>query len=104
MHTAAPWTANLHHTQERAGRTYGFIQADGVVPVAAVVLGVEGYSQDEGRANAKAIAATPDFMEAAAMMTASEQSGGTMWWRGFEMLKAAYKKAGGEFPSMNDQQ
>lgn len=53
-------------------------------------------------ANAQAICAVPDFMEAARLMTAAEQSGGDMWWKGFAMLKAAYKKAGGEFPSMNE--
>ena len=26
-----PWQANLHHTQEQAGRTYGFIHAGSAV-------------------------------------------------------------------------
>lgn len=41
--TRGPWKANLHHTQKSAGRTYGFISGNGVVPVAAVTLCVEGY-------------------------------------------------------------
>jgi hypothetical protein len=54
--TPGPWTANLHHTQVTAGRTYGFIHAGAAVPIAAVTLGVEGCSQAEGRANAAFIA------------------------------------------------
>jgi hypothetical protein len=54
--TRGRWTANLHHTQVSAGRTYGFIHASAAVPLAAVTLGVEGMSEDEGRANAAHIA------------------------------------------------
>lgn len=54
--TPGPWMANLHHTAVSAGRTYGFVFADGVVPVAAITIGVEGMPQDEGRANATLIA------------------------------------------------
>jgi hypothetical protein len=60
--TPGPWRANLHHTQESAGRTYGWINGGGqIVPLAGVTLGVEGCSQDEGRANARLIAAAPEL-------------------------------------------
>lgn len=49
-------------------------------------------------ADAKLIIAAPDFYEAAALMIAAEDSGGDLWWRGFEKLKAAFNKAGGERP------
>jgi hypothetical protein len=69
--------------------------------LATVENGAPGDFCETEEANATAIAAIPDFMEAAAMMTAAEDSGGDLWWRGFNALKAAYKKAGGEFPSMD---
>ena len=53
--TPTPWRANLHHTQTRGGRNYGFIIADSIVPIAAILLGVEGMPEDEGRANAALI-------------------------------------------------
>lgn len=53
------------------------------------------------KANAAVIASAPDFYEAAMVMACAEDGGGDAWWRGFEMLKAALKKAGGEFPSMH---
>lgn len=62
--TKGPWTANLHHTQTQAGRTYGFVHAGAAVPIAAVTLGVEGMPEDEGRANARLIAAVLDLYEA----------------------------------------
>lgn len=40
------------------------ITAGAIVPLAAVVLGAEGCSQDEGRANARVIAALPDLVKA----------------------------------------
>ena len=65
-HTPGPWAPDLHHTRESFGRTFGFIRvpsstAFNIVPVAAVTLGVEGMPQDEGRANARLIAAAPDM-------------------------------------------
>lgn len=63
-HTLGPWRANLHPTQRQAGRTYGFIHAGAVVPIAAVTLGVAGMSQDEGRANARLIASAPELLAA----------------------------------------
>lgn len=55
-HTAGPCTVDFHHTKDYAGRTHAFIRAGSIVPLAAVVLGVEGCSQEEGRANAHLIA------------------------------------------------
>lgn len=63
-HTPGPWRVNLHHTKTSAGRNYGFVMADGIVPIAAVTLGVEGVAEDEGRANAALIAAAPDLLAA----------------------------------------
>jgi len=55
--TPGPWIANLHHTYESAGRTFGTVSAQGdIVPIAAVTLGVEGCSQEAGRATASFIA------------------------------------------------
>ena len=50
----------------------------------------------ERDANARLIAAAPDYDEAADLMIAAEQSGGDLWWKGFEMLKAAHAKARGQ--------
>lgn len=55
-HTAGPCTVDFHHTKDYAGRTHAFVRAGSIVPLAAVVLGVEGCSQEEGRANAHLIA------------------------------------------------
>lgn len=38
--------------------------ANSIVPVAAVMLGVEGMSEDEGRANANLIEEAPDLLAA----------------------------------------
>ena len=54
--TQGEWRANLHHTAVNAGRNHGFVMADSIVPLAAVVLGVEGCSEEEGRANIRRIA------------------------------------------------
>lgn len=67
-HTPAPWRANLHHTQKQGGINHGFVFADSIVPLAAVVLGVEGMSEDEGRANAHLIAGAPDMLAALVAM------------------------------------
>ena len=65
-HTPGPWTANLHHLQDYAGRTHAFIHATKpLVPLAAVVLAAEGCDDAEGRANAHLIAAAPDLLAAA---------------------------------------
>lgn len=63
-YTPGPWTANLHHTQVRGGRSHGFIHAKQLVPIAAVVLAAEGCDEAEGRANTYLIAAVPDLLEA----------------------------------------
>lgn len=64
-HTPGPWRPNFHHTHRDGGRTYAMVD-DGksIVPLAAVTLGVEGCSEDEGRANARLIAAAPDMLAA----------------------------------------
>lgn len=110
MHTPGPWTyddksgwissnACCHRGKMHVAdiRGWGHLTGKG--------HGAHGMAFSEAKviqdANGAAIIAVPDFMEAAAMMTAAEQSGGDAWWAGFEKLKAAYKKAGGQFPSMD---
>ena len=58
-HTPAPWVNGIHHAQEQGGRTYAYVFAGGVVPVACVLVAVEGYGRPEGAANAALIAAAP---------------------------------------------
>ena len=99
MHTPGPWTI----VEYGDGDSLAIHDGDSANRIC--FMATHGGSQKSWtaiQANAQAITATPDFMEAAAMMTAAEQSGGDMWWRGFNMLKDAYKKAGGQFPSMDD--
>lgn len=92
-HTPGPWIPNLHHTKDYAGRTHAFIMAVGaIVPVAAVVLGVEGCSQDEGRANARLIAAAPELL-AFAQYVADMDDGNPAPL--FEKARAAIAKATG---------
>lgn len=54
-----------------------------------------GYrdKQHEWEANARLISASPDFAAGVEQMLAYEQAGGDGWWKGWEMLKAAYRKA-----------
>lgn len=66
----------------------------------AVVCTMRGAYQDSD--NARTLAAAADFYEAAELMISTEQSGGDLWWKGFDMLKAAFKKSGGVFPSMDE--
>ena len=53
-----------------------------------------GAIEREMEANAKLISAAPDFVAGIEQMLAYEQAGGEGWWKGWEMLKAAYAKAG----------
>lgn len=69
--TARPWTGDLHHTQMSSGRTYGFIRAGGVVPLAAITLGVEGMSEAEGRANLALIIAAVNAWDKRAELIAA---------------------------------
>jgi len=43
-------------------------------------------------ADAFLIAAAPDFAAGVAQMLANEDCGGDGWWKGWDMLKAAYAK------------
>lgn len=64
QHTPAPWKADLHHLQQNGARTYAFVFADGLVPICGVHVCVEGMPDEEGRANARLIAAAPDLLAA----------------------------------------
>lgn len=92
MHTDGPW--NEDSTDTGGARA---VIGDGQQLVALVY----GKDIEQQSANARIVSAGRDFYEAAMTMAHAEDSGGDAWWRGFEMLKAALKKAGGEFPSMN---
>jgi hypothetical protein len=61
--TPGPYRADLHHTRRDGGRTYGFVRGPGIVPIAAVTLGVEGMSEGEGRANCHLLASSWDMRE-----------------------------------------
>lgn len=64
-HTPGPWTAHVHFAKTYGGRVHAMITAaDRLVPIGAVVLGVEGCSQNEGRANANMFTAAPAMFEA----------------------------------------
>lgn len=75
-HTPGPWRANFHHTRRDGGRTYAMVD-DGksIVPLAAVTLGVEGCSEDEGRANAGLIAAAPELLAGCVAMLGYMEKG-----------------------------
>jgi hypothetical protein len=62
--TPGPWLDNLHAGEKRdGGRFYVHVlaKAAGVVPIACVPTGVEGYGREEGRANARLIATAPEL-------------------------------------------
>lgn len=65
------------------------------------VLGKEADEHRHNRtdpfeANARLIAAAPDYDAGVEQMLAYEQAGGDGWWKGWEMLKAAHAKARGD--------
>lgn len=110
MHTPGPWTYDRRsgwitseHCCQRGPihvadiRGWGHLTGGG--------RGAHGMSAAEAKAvqdaNAQIIIAATDFYDAAMTMAHAEDSGGDAWWRGFEALKAALKKAGGQFPSMD---
>lgn len=64
-HTPGPWIADFHNEQREGGRFITYVRGGNqLVPIAAVPTGVEGYGRDEGRANARLIAAAPDLLAA----------------------------------------
>jgi hypothetical protein len=92
MQSEGPWKEDKHNgTGARA--VIGDKQQ-----LIALVYGETAEAQAE---NAKCVSAAQDFFDAAMTMAHAEDSGGDGWWRGFAMLKAALKKAGGQFPSMD---
>lgn len=63
--TKGPWIADLHNEQRDGGRFIAYVRGgNNLVPIAAVPTGVEGYGREEGRANARLIAAAPDLRDA----------------------------------------
>lgn len=68
-HTSGPWFADLLNERREGGRFYVFITAkEQLVPICAVTSGVEGYGREEGRANARLIAAAPDLLKDGAFL------------------------------------
>lgn len=64
-HTPGPWLADFHNEQRNGGRFITHVHGGNqLVPIAAVPTGVEGYGREEGRANARLIAAAPDLLAA----------------------------------------
>ena len=54
--------AQTHHERREGGRFYVYVTAGKeLVPVAVVPTGVESYGREEGRANAKLMAAAPEM-------------------------------------------
>lgn len=117
LYTKGPWAAQLHHPVRMGGRTYAMITsmtAPAIVPVGSVVLGVEGCSQQEGRANAHLIAAAPELDAAAGMAITAlsfaaeryQQDGDAIAFAqtiaAKEALIAAQNKALGVRPQMRD--
>lgn len=91
-HTPGKWTADLHHTQDCAGRSHGFIRAEGhLVPLATVVLAAEGCDEAEGRANAHVFAAASDLLEALKAVVAVADRNTVE----FDRARAAIAKADG---------
>ena len=69
QHTPGPWGDGIHHRTRSGGREVAHVHARGrtppdIVPIAAVPLGVEGYGFEEGCANARLIAASPEMLPA----------------------------------------
>lgn len=64
-HVSGPWIADFHNEQRDGGRFITYVRGGNqLVPIAAVPTGVEGYGREEGRANARLIAAAPDLLAA----------------------------------------
>lgn len=65
QHTLGPWSADFHNEQRDGGRFVTYVRGGNqLVPIAAVPTGVEGYGREEGRANARLIAAAPELLAA----------------------------------------
>jgi hypothetical protein len=86
--TSGKWTADLHHTRNYAGRSHGFVRAEGhLVPLAVVVLAAEGCDEAEGRANAVLFAASKDLLAALKRFVALTDGVDDEWNR-FELCDA----------------
>lgn len=72
QHTPGRWFADFHNERREGGRFITMVTGGNqLVPVAAVPTGVDGYGRDEGRANARLIAAAPDLL--AALIAAKQE-------------------------------
>ena len=84
--TPGRFIADTHHMQFFAGREHGFLRSEGeLVPVGAVVLGVEGMSQEQGRARleliAEAVNALPMLLAALSRPNVDEVEELRFWLR-----------------------
>ena len=80
-HTPGPWVIAPHTTVNKE------------FTVGPAIMDYDDVDHDQQEANARLIAASPDYAAAVEQMLAHEQAGGDGWWKGFEMLKAAHAKA-----------
>jgi hypothetical protein len=93
-HTPGPWRAGYASEMERAVQMLVRAEQIDGQPYVAVVPS-RGIGDHSHMANARLIAAAPDYFEGVQKMLDNEQCGGSGWWEGFEMLKAAHRKAMG---------
>ena len=88
-HTPGPWTVSPSARASTLTRIFSVNEERLVASASGPGLSESG----EAEANARLIAASPDYAAAVEQMLAHEQAGGDGWWKGFEMLKAAHAKA-----------
>lgn len=67
--TPGPWIGDLHHLSKYGARDYAFIYDTSQNTIAAAIVGTEGYIDEQGRANVRLIAATPDLYAALERLT-----------------------------------
>jgi hypothetical protein len=102
--TPGEWIADFHNEKRDGGRFITYIRGGNqLVPIAAVPTGVEGYGREEGRANARLIAAAPDLYEALADLAEVFALPGENSIDRFERLAAWFRKDTGYLAPGKDQ-
>lgn len=93
--TPGPWSADFHNECRDGGRYITHVTGGNqLVPIAAVPTGVEGYGREEGRANARLIAAVPDLLEALRNLADRHfLNGGSLTEPAYLAARAAISKA-----------
>lgn len=88
QHTPGPWKVEGRYRGQNPSETY--IGSPTTYPIFTILCGTA-----ERDANARLIAAAPDYFDGVERMLAFETSGGDGWWKAWEMVKAAHAKAKG---------